>query len=136
MCSYFLRVILSEREINFLHTVSVDGLEVVAHRDDVVASLTPLFAQLEGFLAIGVVALLVIGNQHKGHRALGARQAVVVHGCVATAIAERKHRYLAYLLANLEDFVGLQVFDDEFIGADNVLLGTHGVVDSCLGALA
>ena len=44
-----------EREICFLYAVAVDGFEIVTHRDDDVTAITPLVAELKGFVAVGMV---------------------------------------------------------------------------------
>ena len=55
----------SEREVRLLHSLSIDGAEVVAHGDDVIAGFAPLSAQRERLLPVGVVSCIVIGNQHE-----------------------------------------------------------------------
>jgi hypothetical protein len=55
-----------EGEVGLHHALAIDGLEVVAHRNDVETGLSPLLAQCEGFFAVGMVALIVVGYQHEG----------------------------------------------------------------------
>ena len=101
-----------------------------------VAGLPPLVAQREGLFAVRMVALVVVGNEHEGRRAvLGIAQGVVVHRRVSAAVAERQHGHLAYLLRNLQHLVRLQVLDDEFVGAHKVFLAAVGVVHALLRAL-
>ena len=127
----------SELELGLLYAEAVDGLEVVVHGNDMIASLDPLGTQLEGLFTVGMVALLVVGYQHEGCRLVErVAEAVVVHGTVAAAVAKREHGHLANLLADLQHLVGLQVLDDELVGAHQVFFTTHGVVDTGLGALA
>ena len=123
-------------EVDFLDAVAVDGLEIVAHRNDIIASLVPAFSQLEGFLAVGVVAGFVVGYEHYRHRAESVAEAVVVHCRIAAAVAERQDGHLADFLIDLQHFVGLQVFDNQLVGTDNLFLATHSVVDAFLGTLA
>ena len=69
-----------------------------------------------------MVSGIIIGNQHKDScLVFRIAQAIVMHGTVATAVTKRQNRYLAYLLTDLQHLVGLQILDDEFIGADEVL---------------
>ena len=84
-----------------------------------------------------MVAVGVVGDEHEGRRfVFGVAQAVVVHGAVAAAVAEGEHGHFADFLGYLQHLVGLEVLDDELVGADDVLLLAHGVVDAGLGALA
>ena len=53
-------------KVSLFDALAVDGLEVIPHRDDVIARLAPLIAQLEGLLAVGVVSDIVVGYQHEG----------------------------------------------------------------------
>ena len=125
-----------EGKVGLCDAVAVDGLEVIAHGDDVVASLTPLLPEGESLFAVGMVAGIIVGYQHKGGRlVLRIAQRVVVHGRVAATVAERQHGHLAYLLRNLQHLVRLQVLDDELIGAHDVLLLAHGIIDASLRAL-
>ena len=120
-----------KRKVGLRDALAVDGLEVIAHGDDVVAGLTPLLAQLESLLAVGMVAHVVVGNEHKRRRLiLRVTERIVVHGCVAAAVAEGEHRHLANLLGYLLHLVRLQVLDDEFVGAQDALLTAHRVVDA------
>ena len=78
--------LLKESEIGLLHAVAVDGAEVVAHGNDMIAGPAPLLAQFERLLTVGVVAPVVIGNKHEGRRTVvGITQGVIVHGDVAAA---------------------------------------------------
>ena len=58
-----------------------------------------------------------------------------MHGAVTATVAKRQHRHLAYLLRNLQHLVGLQIFDDELVGANEVFFLAHGVIDASLRAL-
>ena len=57
-------IVKSERD--FLYIVTVNRPEVVPHGNDMVSGFAPLLSQLKGFLAVGVVTGLVIGNEHEG----------------------------------------------------------------------
>ena len=82
-------VLLGESKVGLHHAVAVDGLEVVAHGDDVETGRTPLLAQGEGLFAVGMVALVVVSNEHKGGRLVfRITLCIVVHGHVAAAVAE------------------------------------------------
>ena len=107
-------------EVGFLYTVAVDSLEVIAHRDDVVAGLAPLVAQLESLFPVGMVAGVIVGYQHEGGATIGVAQSIVVHGAVAAAITKRENRHLTYLLTDLQHLVGLQILDDQFIRTNQI----------------
>ena len=95
-------------KVGLYDTLAVDGLEVIAHGDDMIPGLAPLLAQREGFFAVGMVALVVVGNEHEGCRLIvRVAERIVVHGCVAAAVAERQHRHFANLLGNLLHLVRL-----------------------------
>lgn len=66
-----------------------------------ITGLAPLHGQVQGFLAIGVVPVLVIGNEHKRRALQGVAQAIVVHRAVPGAVAEGKNRHLADFLPTL-----------------------------------
>ena len=108
-----LLALFGEGEVNLLHAVAVDGAEVVAHGDDVVACVAPLLAQRESLFAVGMVAVFIVGYEHEGCGAMIlVAQAEVVHGLVAAAVAKRQHGHLSYLLNDLQYLVGFQVLDE------------------------
>ena len=120
-----------KREVRFFYAVSVDGLEIVFHGDDGVAVLTPFGLALGAFIEVGMVASVIVGDEHKcGSAVLRVAQAVVVHGLVATAVTKRQHGHLANLLTNLTHLVGLQVLDNQTVGAYQILVLAHGVIDT------
>ena len=78
-----------------------------------------------------MVADIIVGHEHERRRLiLLIAQRIVVHGAVAAAVTERQHGYLAYLLRNLQHLVSLQVLDDEFVGAHQIFLLAHRIVDT------
>ena len=76
-----------------------------------------------------MVALLIVGNQHEGSALiLAVAEAVVVHSLVATAVAKREYRHLAYFLCNLQYLVGLQILDNQFVRTYQIVFFSHGEV--------
>ena len=133
---YFYLFTFRKGEVSLLHFVAVDGLEVVLHRDDGVAVLAPLGFTLGSLFKVGMVAHVIVGDEHEGGGAVFLiAQAVVVHGLVAAAVAEGEHGHLADLLADLLHLVGLEVLDEQTVGADEVFVLAHGVIDTFVVAL-
>ena len=83
-----------------------------------------------------MVADVVISYEHEGGSAiLLVALAIVVHGFIATAVAEGQYGYLANLLRNLEHLIGLEVLDKQTVGANQVFVAAHIVVDTGIIAL-
>ena len=59
-----------------------------------------------------------------------------MHGAVSAAVAEGQDRHLAYLLGYLQHLVGLEVLDNQLVGADEAFLLAESVVDTLFVALA
>ena len=91
--------LIGEGKFGLFYTGSINVAEVIAHGDDVVSTVAPFLGQSECLFAVGVIAGFVVGNEHESCGAMTAvAQAVVVHGTVAAAVAERQHGHLANLL--------------------------------------
>ena len=125
-----------EDEIGLLYTVAVDSLEVVLHRDDGIAGFAPLGLTPGSLFKVSMVADIIVSDEHEGGGAIPlVALAVVVHGLIATAVAEGQYGHLANLLRNLEHLVGLEVLDKQTVGANQVFVATHIVVDTGIIAL-
>ena len=85
----FVALLVSKREIRLLDVFAIDGLEIILHGDDDIAVFAPLVSEFERFLAVGMVAVLVIGNQHEGEGLVfGVAQTIIVHSAIATAVTK------------------------------------------------
>jgi len=63
-------ILLFENEIGFLDARTVDGLEIVFHRDDGVTVLAPFGLSLRTFCEVGMVAGIIVGHKHERHSAV------------------------------------------------------------------
>ena len=117
---------------SFVDIGPIDGGPIVLHRDGVEAHAGPLLVEGVVFAA-AEIAGAVIGDDHEGRGGMGViGDGVDVHRLVAAGVAKGEDGLLADFLGDGADFVELEVLDEQFVAAEEFVLGAILVTDPIL----